>query len=566
MADAMQIKAPVAGAPPVSPAAEERPAGMRDRAAAAPAAEPCVHRLFEQQVRRRPEAIAIVSGGHAVSYAELDGRASRLAGHLIGLGVGPGHVVAVLLERSVELVAAQIAILKTGAAYVPIDPQAPAARRQWLLADCGARMLLTDAGHETLEAGIPVVAVGAVPAGSAPAIDPDPPPSGRDVAYVMYTSGSTGTPKGVVVPHRAIVRLAVDNGYAQLDETDRVAFASNPSFDASTFEIWGALLNGGSVVVVDRDVFLDADRFAGLLVGQKITALFLTTALFNQYVAAIAPALSGLRFLLCGGEREDPAAFARLLGEGGPRHLIHCYGPTETTTFATTCEIDATMASRDRLPIGRPIAKTSVRVLDEAGNPVSVGEPGELYIGGDGVANGYLNRPALTAERFVADPSDPDGEARLYRTGDLVRSLPDGNLEFIGRNDQQVKIRGFRIELGEIEARLAGHPAVRESVVVARGDAAGGIRLLAYVVPAARADVIDMASMLRAYLRTLLPDYMLPAAFVTLDALPLTPNGKLDRRALPEPDAGAWPRRVGEPPRGETETALAAIWADLLGL
>jgi amino acid adenylation domain-containing protein len=521
----------------------------------------CVHELFERQAARTPDAVAVVQDGRHTRYRQLNEAANRLARHLRSLGVRAGDSVAIVLERSVDLVAAQIAILKCGACYVPIDQNAPIERQAFLLQDSAAAVLITRSG-ETLP-----------PLGRSRRLDLDladlhalaaddlgASVDSEATAYIMYTSGSTGQPKGVMVPHRAIGRVVRDNGYAPFDAGDRVAFASNPAFDATTMEVWGALLNGGRLVVIAADVLLEPERLAQALSEQQVTAMFVTTALFNQYVLAIPRALAGLRYLMCGGERADPDKFARLLAHEGPRHLIHCYGPTETTTFATTCEIGRVPESMSNVPIGGPIAGTSVYVLDAHGEPVPQGVAGELYIGGVGVALGYLNRPELTAERFLDDPFANRAGARMYRTGDLGRWLADGTIEFLGRNDHQVKIRGFRIELGEIEACLTQQPGVREAIVLAREDNPGDKRLVAYVV----GDALPHSAELRAALAQELPEYMVPAAFVALQRLPLTPNGKLDRRALPAPDGDAYAQRTFEEPQGEVETALAQIWAELL--
>ncbi len=526
-----------------------------------------IHQLFEDQAARTPDAVAVVHGDRQLSYAELNAAANRLAHHLRTLGVGPKGYVATMLERSIDLVVAELAALKCGAAYVPIDPTFPADRQAFMLADCGARVLLASLGMAVAVPSavrrVNVDALLAEGSGENVQVQAD----GSAAAYVMYTSGSTGQPKGVVVPHRAIGRLVLNNGYAAFDAGDRVAFAANPGFDATTLEVWAPLLNGGSIVVIDQEVFLEPARLAAFLKEFEITALFITTALFNHYAATRPDAFAGLRFLLTGGERADPASFAQILRMGPPQHLIHCYGPTETTTFAITHDIrDAGEGARS-IPLGRPIANTRIYVLDPHGEPVPVGVAGEIHIGGAGVARGYLNRPELTAERFLRDPFSAEPGARMYKSGDLGRWLADGTLEFLGRNDFQVKLRGFRIELGEIEAQLAGYPGVREAVVLARDDRPGERRLVAYIVAgdaaASSLPAIDPAA-LSAYLKSRLPEYMVPAAYVRLEALPLTPNGKLDRKALPAPEGDACGVRGYEAPVGEIETTLARIWAEVL--
>ncbi|HEU0053830.1 MAG TPA: amino acid adenylation domain-containing protein, partial [Longimicrobium sp.] len=527
-------------------------------------AETCVHQLFEAQVARTPEAIAIVFEGRRLTYAELNARANRLAHHLRALGVGPEARVALVMPRSPELVEAELAVLKSGGVYVPLDPEHPAERLRAVLADSAPAALLTTAelAERFAELGMPVVAVD----GEEPAWASHPATNlsvegltANHLAYVMYTSGSTGRPKGVMVAHRAIVRLVVDNKYAAFGPDDRVAFAANPAFDATTMEVWAPLVNGGTIVVIDQDTLLDPLAMARVLEAEGVTALFITTAVFNRYAEAIPGALARLRFLLTGGESSDPASFARVLGESGT--VIHCYGPTETTTFAITHEVRHVEEGARTIPLGRPIGNTRVYLLDRAGEPVPVGVGGELYIGGAGVARGYQGRAGLTAERFVPDPWG-DAGGRLYRTGDVGRWLPDGTIEFLGRTDHQVKVRGFRIEPGEIETRLLEHPEVREAVVLVREDAPGDKRLVAYVA----GDATAVAEALRAHLSERLPAYMVPAAYVRLDALPLTPNGKIDRSALPAPADDAFARRGYQAPVGETEEALAGIWAEVLGV
>ncbi|MCF8984006.1 syringopeptin non-ribosomal peptide synthetase SypA [Pseudomonas syringae] len=519
-----------------------------------------VHGLFEAQVRAYPEACAAIHDGVAVSYAELNTRANRLARHLLGLGVQPGDSVAILLERSLDLLASQLAVLKCAAVYVPLDVNAPVERQAFMIEDSQARVLLT-CSHVSLTTGAPRVDLDGLTLDGMKDTDLALPQSSESVAYIMYTSGSTGIPKGVLVPHRAISRLVINNGYADFNAQDRVAFASNPAFDASTLDVWAPLLNGGCVVVIGQNDLLSPLNFQRLLLEQAVTVLWMTAGLFHQYASGLGEAFSRLRYLIVGGDVLDPAVIGRVLANNAPQHLLNGYGPTEATTFSATYEVVS--VDNGSIPIGKPVGNSRLYVLDNQGQPVPLGVPGELYIGGQGVARGYLNRDELTLEKFVADPFDSAPQARLYRTGDLVRWRADGNLEYLGRNDDQVKIRGFRVELGEIEARLAEHSDIREAVVLCRQDEPGDKRLVAYVTAQQPETALDIEH-LRNHLQGLLPDYMVPAAYVQLDALPLTANGKLDRRALPAPDAQSLISRGYESPQGEVETLLASIWADVL--
>ena len=384
-----------------------------------------------------------------------------------------------------------------------------------------------------------------------------------DLAYVIFTSGSTGVPKGVAVPHCAITRLVLNTNYVELGPTDRIAHLSNVCFDAATFEIWGALLTGASVVLIPKAVALDPDRFGFELEERQISTLFVTTALFNELAAANGRIFESVKQVLFGGEAVNPESVRRVLESGGPpRRLLHVYGPTECTTFATFYLVTEVEKDATTIPIGRPITNTTAYVLDKHGNPLPIGVPGELYLGGPGVAQGYLNQPELTAERFVADPFTEGG--RLYQTGDIVKYLPDGNIEFIGRADNQVKIRGFRIEPGEIEAVLCQHPSVTAAIAIVREDDKGDKRLVAYLA-ADGSEVPPKPAELREFLHQRLPDYMVPSTFLVLEKLPLTATGKIDRRALPEPvlereSAGF------VAPRSETEKAVAEAWSEVLNV
>ena len=519
-----------------------------------------VHGLFEAQVAKQPEAVAAIHNDQALTYRELNQRANRLAHHLIGLGLQPGERVAMLLGRSLDLLLSQLAILKCGAVYVPLDINAPVERQHFMVQDSQSVFVLTHSLEADLS-GTRRVDLDTLVL-THDVADPQLSQSGETIAYIMYTSGSTGTPKGVLVPHRAINRLVINNGYADFNAQDRVAFASNPAFDASTLDVWAPLLNGGCVVVVEQDVLLSQDAFRSLLREQSVNVLWMTAGLFHQYADGLTDVFQQLRYLIVGGDVLDPAVIGRVLKNGAPEHLLNGYGPTEATTFTTTFEI--TSVTEGSIPIGRPIGNARVYVLDAHLQPVAVGVAGELYIGGDGVAKGYLNQPELTAEKFIADPFSSVPDARLYRTGDLARWLPQGTVEYLGRNDNQVKIRGFRIELGEIETRLGSHDSVREAAVLVVQDSAGSKQLVGYYTAQA-GETVD-SQRLRAHLAAQLPDYMVPAAYVQLHTLPLTANGKLDRLALPAPDDSAFSRGEYVAPIGETETLLAGIWADVLKL
>ncbi|MDQ3981472.1 MAG: non-ribosomal peptide synthetase, partial [Actinomycetota bacterium] len=485
-------------------------------------------------------------------------RSNRLARHLVEHGVARGDLVAVVLERGPDLVVSLLAVLKAGAAYLPIDPEHPPRRTAFMLDDAEARVAVTAAGGVDADRVVSLERdAAAIAAGDS--ADLGLPGDAGDVAYAIYTSGSTGTPKGICIPHRAVARLVLDTDYVKLGPHSVVAQMSNASFDAATFEIWGALLNGGLVAGIEKDVALDAPRLRPALERSGVDTAFLTTALFNQLVAEDSSLFSSLETVMTGGESHDPSMIRRCLAADPPRQLLNVYGPTETTTFATYYRIERVPEGATSIPIGRPIANTKVHVLDPAMNPVPVGVPGEIHIGGPGLATGYLDRPELTKERFVPDPFSAGEGERLYKTGDLGRYLPSGDVEFLGRIDSQVKVRGFRVELGEVEAVLAEHPAVSETVVTVTG-AAGDKRLVAYVVGG-----VPVAE-LRRFVSERVPYYMVPSAYVALDALPLNANGKVDRRALPAPDggaSGALEDRVA--PRNPTEEKLASIWEELLG-
>jgi len=528
-----------------------------------------IHELFDQLATAQPEAVAVVYEDESLTYAELNTRANQLAHYLLGLGVKPDDRVAICTERNADLIVGLLAILKAGGSYVPLDPSYPRERLAWMIEDCAPVALLIQSDVEALlpETDVPVLRLDVdvpVLARRMPSHNPSVPGlHARNLAYVIYTSGSTGTPKGVMVDHRCVTRLVVNNPYFEATPADCFAHCANPAFDAATWEIWGALLNGARLLVVPQTVVMEPARLNAALHAGGVTALWLTVGLFNQYVDGLPDAFGQLRYLLVGGDALDPKTIRQLLQrEQRPAHVVNGYGPTETTTFACTHDIRVVPDDARSIPLGKPIANTQIYILDTRGEPVPVGVEGEIHIGGDGVARGYLNRPELTAERFVRDPFSTRADARMYKTGDRGRWLADGTIEFLGRKDFQVKIRGFRIELGEIEAKLSQSSGVRDAVVLAREDVPGDKRLVAYLV--ADEGVELSVADLREALSRQLPEHMVPSAFVQLDALPLTANGKLDRQALPAPDETALAVREYEAPQGEIEATLAALWQDLL--
>jgi amino acid adenylation domain-containing protein len=521
--------------------------------------ERCVHELFSEQAALTPGARALDGETGALSYAELDARSNRLAHLLRARGVGADTRVGVLLERGPELVVALLAILKAGGAYVPLDPEYPPERLAFMLRDSGAALVMSASALPKLleDSPCPVLRLDAEALDGQPDTPPESNAGPESLAYIVYTSGSTGTPKGVMVPHRAIVRLVRGATYARFGPAETHLLLAPVTFDAATFEIWGALLNGARLAIAPPGPLSPAE-LGTLLERFEVRTLWLTAGLFHQVVDAAPEALRPLRQLLAGGEALSPAHCRRVLEAHPDLRLINGYGPTENTTFSCCHTIDAGVG--ESVPIGRPIQNSRAYVLDVALRPVPIGVWGELYVGGDGVARGYLGRAALTAERFIPDAFSQQPSARLYRTGDRVRWSVDGVLEFGGRFDQQLKVRGHRIEPGEIEAALLAHPDVAEAAVVALGEA-DDKRLVAYVV--ARAAGLDVDA-LREHVGERLPAYMVPAAFVVLDQLPLTRNGKLDRRALPAPEFHA--ANAYTAPRTPVEETLAAIWAEVLGV
>ncbi|MEO5960495.1 MAG: amino acid adenylation domain-containing protein [Opitutaceae bacterium] len=527
--------------------------------------------LFEAQVTRTPAAVAVIFQEQRLTYQELDRRANGLAHRLRRAGVGPDVLVGVCAERSLELIVALVAILKAGGAYVALDPEYPKERLAFMLGDARPRVLLTRRGLRS----------DLFPAHDAEVICLDDAEHGQDaratlehgqdarataehLAYVSYTSGSTGQPKGVAVPHRGVVRLVKNSGFVSIETTDVFLQFAPIAFDASTFEIWGALLNGASLLVMPPGHTTLSD-LGETIEGGGVTTLWLTAGLFNQMIDEQSHRLRNVRQLVAGGDTLSVRHVARALEKLPRTQLINGYGPTENTTFTCCHRIAASPRDGRSVSIGRPIANTQVFILDAQRQLVPMGVPGELYAGGDGLARGYLNRPDLTSEKFVTHPFCAEPGARLYRTGDLARWLPDGSIDFLGRGDRQVKIRGFRVEPAEVEAVLATHPAVKECAVVPRELAPGEKSLAAYIVP--RQMPMLRAAEWRKFLEAKIPDHAVPSTFVSVGKLPLSSNGKIDLAALPAPD-GSRPELASDfiAPRDPVEHQLAEIWQEVLGV
>lgn len=523
--------------------------------------------LMEAQAERAPDAIAVVYGEQRLTYRALNEHANRLAHRLLRLGVKPREKVGIAIERSPELIAGILATLKAGAAYVPIDPAYPLEHRDFIMRDCGIRFLLIAPRSEPIatECAIEFIDAGKDPGNGSDLDGKNPPAIARQdwPAYVMYTSGSTGRPKGVEITQRGIVRLVVGSEFAELNEKQVFLQLAPISFDASTFEIWGALLHGAQLVLFTGSL-PDADEIGTALSQYKVTTLWLTASLFNTIVDTDPGILAPVSQLLVGGEALSAPHVIRALRALPKTKLINGYGPTECTTFSCCYTIPRNIDSASAsIPIGRPIANTKTYNLDSNLQPLPIGVVGNLYIGGDGLALGYLNQPELTRESFIPNPFLP--RERIYKTGDLVRYLPDGNLEFVGRADQQIKMRGYRIEPGEIETALQEQPEIDQAVVMAREDTPGDKRLVAYLVASSGKALATDEVRKRLQLR--LPDFMLPSAYVLLEQLPMSPNGKIDRKALPAPTkTHAAPTYSFSAPRNLIEEKLAGIWAEVLGV
>ncbi len=519
-----------------------------------------IQQLFEEQVMKTPDHVALKMGEETLTYRELNEQANKLARLLRGKGITRGDVVGLMTERSPVMIIGLLAIVKAGAAYLPIDPGYPKERIRFMLDDSQAGILLVQPGLSVPDAY----------AGSLLELSPniwEDKYSGNlpninlpeDILYIIYTSGSTGTPKGIATMHYNVVRTILNNGYIEVDDSDRVLQLSNYAFDGSTFDIYISLLHGAELVLVPRETLLDLDRLARLIREENITVSFITTSLFNTLVDFDLSSLGSMRKILFGGEKASVYHVQKAVRELGEHRLINGYGPTETTVFAVTCSIDNSVLSTHRVPIGKPLNNTKLYVLNQSGQLQPIGVPGELCISGDGVAKGYLNRPELTKEKFVEDPFNPG--QRMYKTGDLVRWLEDGTIEYLDRMDSQVKIRGHRIEPGEIQRYLMEEEEIRDAIVIKDEDEQGSC-LCAYFVANSK---IEPAALRKRMLQKL-PAYMVPGYFVELDAIPLTANGKADKQSLPKPDFTGQTAESYAKPTTEMEVNLAQVWQDVLGL
>jgi surfactin family lipopeptide synthetase A len=521
----------------------------------------CLHELIEAQVERTPDAVAVTFEDQQLSYRELNARANQLGHYLQKLGVGPEVLVGICVERSLEMLVGLLGILKAGGTYVPLDPNYPKDRLAFMVEDSGLKVLLTQEHLRAKLSEFPAESICLDSQSKALSQESFQNCSSQvephNSAYVIYTSGSTGKPKGVQISHRSLVNFLTSmQAKPQLSAKDTLLAVTTISFDIAGLELYLPLTVGGRVVLVSREIAADGQRLREKLATSGVTCMQATPATWRLLLESEWQGSKGLK-ILCGGEAMPRELMNRLAARASS--VWNMYGPTETTIWSTMHEVTSTDGP---IPIGRPIANTQIYILDKCLQPVPVGVPGELYIGGTGLARGYLNLPELTAERFIPNPFAEPG-ARLYKTGDLARFLPSGDVEYLGRTDHQVKIRGFRIELGEIEAAISEFPSVRQVVVVAREDAPGDKRLVAYLVPADAEKF--QAAQLRDFLKRKLPEYMVPAAFVFLEALPLSSNGKVDRRALPapgQPDGGTNAKFLG--PRDDWETRLAKIWEEIL--
>ncbi len=521
-----------------------------------------ISELFENQAKQSEDSIAVEHNDRSLTYRELNERANELAHTLRIAGIQPGDFVAICMHRSIELIIGKLAILKAGAAYVPINPEYPAERRSLMLEGASLVLTVDKIISEFATGPARTISVDSPDLRSASAENLPGHSDGESVIAVLYTSGSTGKSKGVAIVHRSVSALVLNTNYIAFDPADAVAFRANICFDVALFEIWGPLLNGGRIVIIDHEVQLSPSTFVSEMKQRGVTILWITTSLFHLLAREMPTAFSGLRHVFIGGEILDPQNVRRVLQHGPPERLVNVYGPTETTTFSTTHRIQSVLEGTKTIPIGKPIANTRVYILDHCRKPVPIGVLGEIYIGGTGVARGYVGAPELTTARFIADPFSADDGTKLYKTGDLAKWLPDGSIDFVGRADFQVKIRGFRVELAEVEIALKRHQAIRAAVVEVRSDSGKDKQLAAYVA----GDTAKLTPReIREFLKISLPDYMIPSVIVALEEFPINANGKIDRDALAKISVVPT-EKVRIAPRSLLEKQLVEIWEQILGV
>jgi amino acid adenylation domain-containing protein len=527
----------------------------------------CIHSLFEEQVIKDSEAIALVFEGTELTYSELNTKSNQLANYLQSIGVGVETMVGLCVERSIEMVVATLGILKCGGAYVPLDPEYPQKRLEYMIKDTKTPILLIqnsllDRFPSDLAKVVSIDSILNVLI-NLPIDCPTIESSANNLAYVMYTSGSTGQPKGIEITHRNVVRLVKNTNYASFDKDEVFLQYAPISFDASTLEIWGPLLNGGKLVICSPGQ-MDPKELGAIIKENKVTTVWLAAALFHNIVEYNIDCLSSVRQLLSGGDILSPNSVKKVIDKISDITLINGYGPTENTTFTCCYPMMKLSKMGSTVSIGRPISNTKVYILDRNLQPVPIGISGELYTSGDGVARGYLNQPELTLKSFIPNPFLKDLNSKVYKTGDLARYLPDGNIEFLGRIDRQVKLRGYRIELGEIESVLSKHSRISQVILLIREDRPGDKRLVAYFVP--QEDLHEFTAELRSYLKDKLPEYMIPQHFVKMESFPITANGKIDRDALPSPtNVNTLSSKKIIEPRSDIERKMVNIWKEVLG-
>ncbi|MBN3360519.1 non-ribosomal peptide synthetase, partial [Clostridium botulinum] len=519
-----------------------------------------IQELFEEQVEKTPNNIAVVFEDKKLTYKELNEKSNQLARVLRSKGVKADSIVGIMVERSLEMIIGIMGILKAGGAYLPIDPSYPKERIEYMLNDCGAKIILTEYElARSIEYGLETIDLQDDKIYEEEKNNLCKLNNSDALAYIIYTSGSTGIPKGVLIEHKSVVRLVKDTNYINIIEDDAILQLSNYAFDGSVFDIYGALLNGAKLVLIDKIDLTEINRLGSVIVNEKISVFFTTTALFNTIVDTNIEYLINVKKILFGGERVSVKHTKRALKYLGKERLVHVYGPTEGTVYSTYYFIDNIEKYAENIPIGKSINNSKAYVLDRNDNLLAIGIAGELCISGDGLARGYLNRPELTSEKFVDNPFEEG--TKMYKTGDLARWLPDGNIEFLGRIDNQVKIRGFRIELGEIENRLLQHESIKEAAILVKENEENEKYICAYVVSKKSFDELNLKN----YLKETLPDYMIPTCFMKLEEIPLTSNGKFDRRLLPDPSLCRSLNEY-EGPRNEIEVILTKLWSEVLGI